>query len=131
MKVRWVPVVAVLLIAGALIGYKQTRRPAATPGPGDLRPAVILIADLREAGDSCGCGEIIRAVRAAKQKGLAVRELAPGADPKLEARYEVRVNPAVLLLDPAGNVVERHEGEDADTVDAIKLGLSRMAGAER
>ena len=90
------------------------------------RGSVVLVADLGEADADCPCGEIIRAVRAAKARGVAVREVAP-TDTAVAKQYGVTVAPTVLILDGAGNVVERHEGESSETVAAIKTSLKRLA----
>lgn len=90
------------------------------------RGSVVLIADLREADEACPCGEIIRAVRAARVRGVAVREVPP-TDTAVAKQYGVTVAPTVLVLDSAGKVVERHEGESTDTVAAIKASLERLA----
>ncbi len=131
MKIRWVPIVTVLVVVAAIIGYKHTHRVASDSVPGPFTPEVVLIADLGEAGDSCGCGEIIRAVRDAQKQGLRVREVPAGEDVRLEAQYHIGVTPAVLFLDSKGAVFERHEGEDADTVEAIRAGLTRLVESAR
>ena len=133
MKTNWLAVAAVGAIALGLIAYKGTRAPLPNSGSNSTStaaPVVVLIADPGEAEDSCGCGEIIRAVRAAAAKGLSAREVAPGADPGLEKRYEVKVSPTVLFIRADGTVRARHEGEDADTLAAIVQDLDR-ALAER
>lgn len=133
MKTNWLAVAAVGAIALGLLAYKSTRTPppnSALASTSTAAPVVVLIADLTEAEDSCGCGEIIRSVRAAAAKGVSTREMAPGADPGLEKRYEVRVSPTVLFIRADGTVRARHEGEDADTLDALRQDLER-AVAER
>ena len=133
MRTNWPAVAAVGALALGLIAYKSTRAPLPNSGSSSTStaaPVVVLFADLTEAEDSCGCGEIIRAVRAAAAKGVSTRELAPGADPGLEKRYAVRVSPTVLFIKADGTVRARHEGEDADTVAAIVQDLNR-ALAER
>ncbi len=132
-KTKWFAVAAVGAIALGLIAYKSLRTPlpsAALPSALDTTPVVVLVAKPGEAEESCGCGEIIRAVRAAAAKGVSTREVAPGTDPALEKRYEVRVSPTVLFLEKDGRVRARHEGEHADTVAAIRSNLDR-ALAER
>lgn len=128
MKTNWLAVAAVGGIALGLIAYKSMRTPlpnsalATTPS---AAPVVVLIADPAEAENSCGCGEIIRSVRAAAAKGVSTREVAPGADPGLEKRYNVKVSPTVLFIRSDGTVRARHEGEDADTLAAIREELDR------
>lgn len=133
MKTNWIAVAAMGALALGLIAYKTTRAPlpnSALAPTSTAAPVVVLIADLTEAENSCGCGEIIRSVRAAASKGVSTREMAPGADPGLEKRYEVKVSPTVLFIRADGTVRARHEGEDADTLDAIRRDLDR-AVAER
>ena len=132
-KTNWLAVGAVGAIALGLIAYKSTRPPlpnselASTP---TAAPVVVLIANPAEAESPCGCGEIIRSVRAAAAKGVSTREVAPGADPAFEKRYGVKVSPTVLFLAKDGTEQTRYEGEDADTLAAIRKDLDR-ALAER
>jgi hypothetical protein len=132
-KTNWLAVAVVGAIALGLIAYKSTRRPLPNPGSSSTStatPVVVLIADPAEAESSCGCGDVIRSVRAAAAKGVPTREVAPGADPGLEKRYDVKVSPTVLFLEADGSVRARHEGEDAEAVAAICQDLDR-AIAER
>lgn len=134
MKTNWLAVVTVGAVALGLIAYKNLRPSDASSVSAsrtDAAPVVVLVADPREAADSCGCGEIIRAVRAAAAKGLSSQEVAPGADPALEKRYDVKVSPTVLFLAKDGTVRARYEGEDADTVAAIREDLDRALVQER
>lgn len=133
MKTNWLAVAVVGVVALGLIAYKSTRTPlpdSASASASAGAPVVVLIADPSEAESSCGCGEIIRSVRAAASKGVSTREMAPGADPGLERRYEVKVSPTVLFIGADGTVRARYEGEDAETLDAIRKDLDR-AMAER
>lgn len=128
MKTNWPAIAVVGAVALGLIAYKTARgsRPIAGPSSTSAAaPVVVLIADPAEAESSCGCGEVIRSVRAASAKGLSTREVAPGADSELERRYAVRVSPTVLFLRSDGSVRARHEGEDAQTVAAIHQDLDR------
>lgn len=135
---RWLGVLAVAVIAASIV-VLNPRRPgsplhqssgSATPGsPGATatlaEQSLLLIANPAEAGESCGCGEIIRMVRGAAGHGVVVREVAPGADPDLERKYGVTVAPTVLWLDHEGREVLRHEGEGPAVVDSIRAELSR------
>ena len=141
----WIAAIVVAVAAAAIIFYKETRnRPSAGPvssvapvasaSGGAERAAVgsvVLVADPGEAGDACGCGQIIRLVRDAGARGVAVREVAPGSNVSLEREYGVTVAPTVLFLDSTGNVVARHEGEEPETIEAIRAGLDRLAGDGR
>ena len=139
---RWLGVLAVGAIAVSIV-VLNPRRPG-TPSPDPSRsaaqgspgasahasPALLLIADPAEADESCGCGEIIRMVRGVAGHGMAVREVAPGAEPDLERKYRVTVSPTVLWLDNAGREVLRHEGESPAVVDSIRADLGRLTAAQ-
>lgn len=127
MKVNWIGVVAVLLIAGVIIVYK-TQMPATRPESANVTvPRVLLVADLSEA-DAAGdaCAEIIHLVRTARNRGIAVQELERGSKSDLLARFHVLIIPTVLILDSGGHVVSRFEGEGRDTVAAIRAGLQKL-----
>ncbi len=127
MKVNWIGLVLVLLVAGAIIGYK-THRPATRNEAGKAAlPRVLLVADLSEA-DAAGdaCAEIIHLVRAARDRGIAVRELEPASKSDLLARFHVLTVPTVLILDRGGQVVSRFEGEGRGTVAALRAGLQQL-----
>ena len=132
---RWLGVGAVVVIALGIVVFRSgqsvspartaksspSAAPATQPGP-----SVLLVADLGEAEESCGCGEIIRLVRHAEKHGVRIREVAPGAALELERQYRVTVAPTVLFLDGAGHEVARHEGESPAVVDSIRAGLDRL-----
>jgi len=127
MKVKWIGVTAVALIAGSIISYKSF----VAPEPRGARPAtlprVLLVADMGEA-DSANdsCAEIIHLVQAARNRGIAVQELSPSSKSDLLARYHVLTIPTVLILDRNGQVVSRYEGEGRDTVKAVRAGLEQL-----
>ncbi len=131
MKVRWLGLglVAVLVIATLLL--KNRTRPDASYSTSKATPAVVLVADLREANDSNdGCAAIIRSVRQASSRGVSVVELPPGSNSDLLGRYRVLTVPTVLLLDRTGKEIGRFEGEDAATVKAIQTRLAGLSGAK-
>ena len=66
MNMKGIGSVAVLVLVASIVFYKQASTPEpATPSVVDHGTArVVLIADPREAGQSCGCGRIISLVRA-------------------------------------------------------------------
>jgi hypothetical protein len=139
---RWVGALAVVAIAVSIVVLNPRRPGTPSPDPSGSTAqenpgasaraslSLLLIADLAEAGESCGCGEIIRMVRGAAGHGLAVREVAPGAEPDLEKRYRVTVAPTLLWLDSAGREVLRHEGESPAVVDSICADLGRLTAAQ-
>ena len=127
MKVKWIGVVAVLLVAGVIIVYKARMSATRPESTNEAVPRVLLVADLSEA-DAAGdaCAEIIHLVRAARNRGIAVLELEPGSKSDLLARFHVLTTPTVLIMDSGGQVVSRFEGEGRDTVAAIRAGLQKL-----
>ncbi len=130
----------VLLAAAAIIAFKVSSRTTTTQAPGAApataasvrpnHPAVVLVADSREADTDCGCGRIIRRVRAAKTHGVTVEELAPG-DADAGRKYGVTVVPSVVFLGPDGQIVARREGESEATLVAVSADLAKLEGARR
>lgn len=131
MNVKTLAVAFVVLAAGGIVAVKTMgQRPAdaAVSAPGAM-PSIVLVADPREADTDCGCGQIIRRVREAKARGVAVEELGP-ADPGV-ARYGVSVVPTVLVLGGDGRVVARREGESSETLAAITGDLTALESRKR
>ncbi len=124
-------VAAVIVAAGAIVAVKLARqRPAeAAVVARATAPSVVLVADPREADSDCGCGKIIRRVREAKARGVAVEEIDPGDSSA--ARYGVAVVPTVLVMSADGRVVARREGESSDTLAAIDADLAKLEGQKR
>ncbi len=125
MKPNRIGIGAVVLAVAAVLAYKSAR-PVSTAAAPARSPAVILVADPSEADAQCGCGEIIRSIRAAAARGVVVREAAPGSDPSLEALHRITVSPTVLFLDQAGSVRSRFEGEEDQSVAGIREALERL-----
>ena len=127
MRVRWLGVgFFAILVVCTLLLKSHTRHN--TPSPAQNSPAVILVADLREADDPDDpCANIIHAVREVSKRGIPVAELSPNSKSDLLRRYRVLTVPTVLLLDTAGNEIGRFEGEDAATVRAVQTRLSVLA----
>lgn len=126
MKLKWIGLPALALIAVAIIGYKSSVSPQTQASTGAL-PRVLLVADLNEA-DSSGdaCADIIHLVRAARDRGVAVQELNPDSKSDLLTRYNVLAIPTVLILDRAGEVTSRFEGEGGQTVTALRAALDQL-----
>ncbi len=124
-------VAAVVMAAGAIVAVKMTRqRPAeAVVVARAVAPSVVLVADPREADSDCGCGKIIRRVREAKARGVAVEEVGPRDS--AAARYGVAIVPTVLVLSSEGRVVARREGESSETLTAIDVDLGKLEGLKR
>lgn len=128
MKRKWIGLAAVLVIAGAIIGYKAYVSPksVATETKAGF-PRVLLVAELSEA-DATGdpCAEIIHLVRSARDRGIAVQELGPDSKSDLLTRCHVLTIPTVLIMDGNGQVVSRFEGEGRDTVKAVRARLEQL-----
>ncbi len=130
MSFKRIGLAAVVLAAASIVALKTTRHvPSSTAAPVAL-PAVVLVADGREADTDCGCGQIIRRVRAARSHGVVVQEVEP-SDSQAFRRYGITVAPTVVFLDPNGRVLSRREGESAETVAAISEDLARLEGVRR
>ena len=109
----------------AITTYKvQTKRATLTRGEGF--PTVLLVADLSEADSADACAEIIHSVRAACERGVQVQELSPDSKSEMLHRYRVLTIPTVLILDKGGRVVLRFEGEDRQTVTAVRTQLAQL-----
>ena len=131
MKARWIGILAVVVIATALVVYKQTTKAPAVPTAAETTssehsPTVLLFADPREAESACGCGEIIRLVRDAGTHGVLVQEIAPDSGDELIQDHRVVVSPTVIVLDSSKTEVARHEGEEPATIAAIRADLDDL-----
>lgn len=125
MKVKWSGIAAVALVVIAITTYKIHTKHAAVRG-GEGLPTVLLVADLSEADSADACAEIIHSVRAARERGVQVQELSPNSKSEMLHRYRVLTIPTVLILDKSGQVVLRFEGEDRQTVTAVRTQLAQL-----
>ncbi len=131
MKPRHVAVIAIFAVAGVIVGYKHLHNtPAQSTLNAAIAPRVVLVADLSEAEEKCACGEIIRAVRAAQQKGVETQEFTADSKSEVLKQYRILTAPTVLFLDAKGKEIARYEGEDEKAVEEIRSQLKRMAGGE-
>ncbi len=132
MKVRWLGVGLVALLVLCTLLLKSRMRHHVSSVSVSRTPAVVLVADLREANDTAdACAVIIHAVREASKRGVDVEELTPDSNADLLRRYHVLTIPAVLLFDKRGKEVDRFEGEDDATVKAIQMRLAALSGGSR
>jgi len=125
MKVKWSGIVGVALVVVAITAYKVHTKRATVSGAEGL-PRVLLVADLSEADSADACAEIIHSVRAARERGVPVQELSPDSTSEMLHRYRVLTVPTVLILDGSGRVVLRFEGEDRQTVVAVRTQLAQL-----
>lgn len=139
-----IAILAVVIVAvGAIAALKYQQRSEPAPSPAHraaapiapaaamtpARGSVLLFANLAEAGEGeDGCAIIIRTVRAARDRGVAVTEYNSGASPDVRKQHRVVVEPTVIVLDASGHEVARHEGEDASTIAAIRADIERVSG---
>lgn len=131
MKKNTLYVIAVVLLAAGLVIFKQRTAPNITSQEVSL-PAVVLIADLREAeSPNDTCAQIIRVVREARSRGVKVSELMPNSDSVLLKNHRVVVVPTVLILDRDGHELNRFEGESVATLNAIRTRLGQIQSDSR
>ncbi len=131
MKSKWIGLTAVAVIAFAIIAYKQKNVPQAEQKAKAETPAVVLVIDPSEENEKGGCGDIIHAVREARQRGIAVSEFPPNSQSDLLKRYKILTAPTVVILDRSGNVTDRFEGEDRKTIEAIQAKLTKLNPEDR
>lgn len=126
MKRNTVYVIVVVALAAGLIIFKQ--RFASNGTNREIpQPAVVLVADLREADSpNDTCARIIHVVREARSRGVRVAELMPNSDSVLLKNHHVVVAPTVLVLDRDGRELSRFEGESSATLDAIRTRLNQL-----
>ena len=129
MKRKWIGACVVLAAAVGLVMCKQTgssAAPSANTAPSAAAPSVILIANMGEADEPCGCGGIIRAVRVAAARGVVTKEIDTHTNKEEAKKYNARVVPTVILLDTSGNELRRHQGESDETIKALKQDLDGL-----
>jgi len=127
MKVKYIGLTAVVLIAAAIIGYKTYLSKHEQVASQSQSPRVLLVANLAEANETGdACAEMIHLVRAAHDRGIAVQELDASSKSPLLARYHVLVIPSVLILDRNGKEVSRLEGEGGSVVQKLRAELARL-----
>lgn len=121
---RWIGIALVAAAVVAIIIIKSTGETSATRVSGSPdAPRVLLFADLKEAEDSCGCGQIIRTVRSAQKRGIPTRE----NDEQLSKKYRVTTEPTVLIVGADGNEEYRFEGESKDTIQKLKAEIAKLS----
>ena len=131
MKKNTLYVIVVVLLAAGLVIFKQRTARKSTNQEVSL-PAVVLVADLREADSpNDTCAQIIRVVREARSRGVRVSELMPNSDSALLRNHRIVVVPTVLVLDREGRELNRFEGESVATLNAIRTRLGQTQSDSR
>ncbi|MBV8477940.1 MAG: hypothetical protein JOZ36_14850 [Acidobacteria bacterium] len=125
MKIKWPGIVAVAMVAIAIIGFKGHQKRTAVAVKEGI-PRVVLVADLSEADSADACADIIRSVREARARGIQVEELNSDNKSEMLSHYRVLTTPTVLILDRNGQVVSRFEGENSQTVTAVRTQLAQL-----
>lgn len=113
---------AVALAAWRIVDQRAGERavPAAETAKGT---SVVLFADLREADEVPGCGELIQAVRAARSRGIPTIEL--DSSRQAPSRFNLRVAPTVVVLD-SGKEIHRFEGEEKAVIAEVRSTLESL-----
>lgn len=127
MKAKWLGVIAVVVMAVTIIGYKAKLPPEVPPSTAAKPPRVLLAAVLSEAnspGDACA--EIIHVVRAARDSGITVQEIDANSQSDLLERYHVIVFPTVLIFNEAGKEIARYEGEGPQAISAVQAAIEQL-----
>jgi hypothetical protein len=131
MRVRWLGAGFVVVLVICILLLKSRLRPNVSSSAVTDAPAVVLVADLREAANADdGCALIIRAVREASKRGIHTAELSPNSNSDLLRRYRVLTVATVLLFDKSGKEIGRFEGEDTETVRAVEARLRSLSGTK-
>lgn len=99
----------------------EVPKPAVAP----IAVRVLLFADPREADSSCGCGQIIRMVRAAGRPGLVdVQEFDPQRESEATRAHAVRVAPTVIIAGGDNAERVRFEGESPEVIADLREALA-------
>lgn len=130
--------IVIALTAVAIVGCRAaepsregTPAPAASNAAIVAGSSVVIVANMAEADEECGCGQIIRAVRATASKGVATKEIDTRSDKDGAKKYRALVVPTVLVLDPSGAEVRRWEGESGDTIKNMRADLDVLASTKK
>lgn len=132
MKRNAVYMIIVVVLAAGLVVFKQRTLSKGTNQEVNTLPAILLVADLREADSTNDtCAQIIQVVREARSRGVRVAELMPNSDSALLKNHRVVVAPTVLVLDRDGRELNRFEGESIATLEAIRTRLNQIQSDNR
>lgn len=127
MKSKWIGLIAVVVVAATIVGYKAKLSPAIPSAAAASPPRVLLAAVLSEAnnpGDACA--EIIHVVRAARDRGIAVQEVDASSKSELLARYHVMMFPTVLIFSEDGKEIARYVGEGPEAIKTVRAAIEQL-----
>ncbi len=127
MKTKPIGILVIVAAVAGVVVYKvaaKSNHPAAATSSANAAnaPRVLLFADLGEADEDCGCGQIIRSVREASAHGVVTRE----NDDALGKKYKVTTSPTVVILASDGHEEARYEGESKSTLAKLRAGLAKL-----
>lgn len=130
MRVRIVVLAVVAAAVAGIVWFKQTRA-SSVAAPSGARTTVLLFADLREADDTCGCGDVIRLARKTDGlSGVAYHEFDARQQADAARQYGVRTLPTVLVLGADGAERKRFEGESKQVIGQLRSALASLDGAK-
>lgn len=115
-----------LAVVIAIVAVKNYREEQSRTVYSARAPQVLLVAQPADADSIAACGQIIRAVRAAARRGIAVQEISPYSSSELLRRYQVLTTPTVLVLEADGTVHQRFEGEAPATLSGVLAALDGL-----
>ena len=128
---RIVIVAVVVLAVSGVLAAKLMRGDGSSSSSVDTASAgarVILVANLGEAGEQCGCGQMIEAARALRgHAGIAYEEHDTRQADGVAARLKLKEQPAIVILGADGAERARFEGEDAATIAAARQALQSLS----
>ncbi len=88
---------------------------------------VLLFADPREAGSSCGCAEVISVARnAADIPGVVFQEFDLNNSLEETSKYSVQISPTVILLNKDNAEKARFEGESSSVINDLRQTVSSL-----
>jgi len=127
MQAKYIGLGAVVIAAAAIISYKTYLPKTAPTASHEKMPRVLLVANLAEANETGdACADMIRLVRAAHDRGIAVQEVDAGSKSPLISKYHVLTSPTVLIFDRHGKEVLRLQGEGGDVVRELRTRLAQL-----
>ena len=121
-------VVGVLIAAACVLALKATLGGSAlvSSAPPEPRATVTLVADMREADASCGCGQIIQLARkAAAMPGVAYAEHDTHTDATAAERFALKGEVAVIIA-TKDKGEQRFDGEGKAVVNSLSAAITAL-----